>query len=56
MRRKILMENAYENLEAAKTLFENDYGLLSELGKKEAGIIIEGVELFLEECKSLISP
>lgn len=27
-----------------------------QLGKKEAGIIIEGVDLFLEECKSLISP
>lgn len=29
MRRKILIENAYEKLEAAKTLFENDYGLCS---------------------------
>lgn len=34
---------------------EADYGLLSELGKKEAEVIIDGAEMFLKECKSLIS-
>ncbi len=39
------MENAYENLEAAKTLFENDYGLLSNQAKKSQNYF-EGSELF----------
>ncbi len=33
---------------------EADYGLLSKLGKKEAEIIINGAEMFLEECNSII--
>lgn len=33
---------------------EADYGLLPELDKKEAKFIIDGAEIFLEECKSII--
>lgn len=34
---------------------EADYGLFTELDKEEAKIVIEGAELFLEECKSILS-
>ncbi|BDZ70603.1 HEPN domain-containing protein [Methanobacterium petrolearium] len=30
---------------------EADYGLLPEIGKKEAEIIIDGAEVFLQECE-----
>jgi len=33
---------------------EADYGLFPELDEEEAKIIIDGAELFLEECKSLL--
>ena len=34
---------------------EADYGLFLELDKEEALIIIKGAELFLEECRSILS-
>lgn len=33
---------------------EADYGLFTELSKNEAEIVINGAELFLEECKSIL--
>lgn len=33
---------------------EADYGLFQELDEEEARIIIDGAELFLEECKSIL--
>lgn len=35
---------------------EADYGLFSKIGKTEAKIIIEGAELFLNECELLCPP
>jgi len=65
--KQILMERAYEKLEAAKGLFEKelfdlfaraqedreeaDYGLLAEIEEEEAKKIIEGAEKFLKECR-----
>ena len=34
---------------------EADYGSFLELDKEESLIIIKGAELFLEECKSILS-
>ena len=33
---------------------EADYGLFTELSKNEAEIVINGAELFLEECNSIL--
>jgi uncharacterized protein (UPF0332 family) len=33
---------------------EADYGLFQKLNEEEARIIIDGAELFLEECKSIL--